>query len=34
MKTIPIVQLLVCMAIAGPAWAQNPLDDAIYAVKL
>lgn len=33
MKTIPIVQLLVCMAIAGPAWAQNPLDDAIYAVK-
>jgi hypothetical protein len=33
MKTIPIVQLLIGMAIAGSAWAQNPLDDAIYSVK-
>lgn len=33
MKTIPIVQMLISMAIAGSAWAQNPLDDAIYAMK-
>ncbi len=33
MKTIPIVQLLIGMAVAGSAWAQNPLDDAIYSMK-
>ncbi len=30
---ILIARSLACMAIAGPAWAQNPLDDAIYSVK-
>jgi hypothetical protein len=33
MKTIPIVQLLIGMAVAGSAWAQNPLDDTIYSMK-
>lgn len=31
--SILIAQSLVCIAIAGPAWAQNPLDDAIYSIK-